>query len=107
MTIAGMSGGPVFGMWFSDDRRTFDYTVVGIQSGWDSKTLEIAAWPVDELAYQIALQTVGNLHPVELHSYLLAHGVTTSVEGTVDIYEDFHLDVDRNAVIAEIVSSQG
>lgn len=53
-TIAGTSGGPVFGFWISDDRSTFDYAAVGIQSGWDPASKQIAAWPLDELSAALA-----------------------------------------------------
>ena len=48
--IKGTSGGPVFGVWFSEDRKTFDYAAVGIQSGWLSSSKQIAASPLDDLA---------------------------------------------------------
>ncbi|MCU4120944.1 hypothetical protein [Variovorax sp. N23] len=48
--IAGMSGGPLFGLWISPDRKTFDYAVVAIQSAWDPKALQIAGWPLDGVA---------------------------------------------------------
>ena len=40
--IEGMSGGPVFAIKFNDD-ETFNYWVIAVQSGWDSKERVIAA----------------------------------------------------------------
>lgn len=48
--IAGMSGGPVFGVWPSADGMTFDYAVLGIQSVWDASVQQIAASPLDVLS---------------------------------------------------------
>lgn len=53
-SIVGMSGGPVFGLWFSDDKMQFDYGAIGIQSGWDKGSRQIAAWPLDRMAQAIA-----------------------------------------------------
>lgn len=50
-SVAGMSGGPVFGLWYSQDGAQFRYTVIGIQSGWDPGARQIAAWPI---GYMIA-----------------------------------------------------
>lgn len=52
--IVGMSGGPVFGLWFSADKAQFDYAAIGIQSGWDERSRQIAAWPLDRMAQAIA-----------------------------------------------------
>lgn len=53
-TIEGTSGGPLFGVWFSDDKSTFDYAAVGIQSGWDKPSKQIAAWPLGGLSKRLA-----------------------------------------------------
>lgn len=53
-TIAGTSGGPVFGFWLSPDRQRFDYAAVGVQSGWDPATKQIAAWPLGTLSARLA-----------------------------------------------------
>ena len=33
-SITGTSGGPVFGIWYSEDKKQFDYTVVAIDPAW-------------------------------------------------------------------------
>ena len=45
-SIAGTSGGPVFGLWYSQDGSKFQYTILGIQSGWDSGSRQLVAWPL-------------------------------------------------------------
>lgn len=53
-TIVGTSGGPLFGVWISNDGTTFDYAAVGIQSGWDEASKQIAAWPLGSLSARLA-----------------------------------------------------
>jgi hypothetical protein len=45
-SIEGTSGGPVFGLWYTADGTKFRYTILGIQSGWNRATGQIAAWPI-------------------------------------------------------------
>jgi hypothetical protein len=52
--IGGMSGGPVFGIWIFPESNAFDYAAIGIQSGWDKASKQIAAWPLDVLSHAIA-----------------------------------------------------
>lgn len=52
--IDGMSGGPMFAVWLSPDQSHFDYTIVGVQSGWDRRTQQVAAWPLDWFAQRLA-----------------------------------------------------
>jgi hypothetical protein len=49
-TINHMSGGPLFGVWISPDRAAFDYTAIGIQSGWHRPSKQITAWSMAHLA---------------------------------------------------------
>ena len=53
-SISGMSGGPVFGLWMDEANDSFDYTAIGIQSGWDASAKQIAATSLDALSRAIA-----------------------------------------------------
>ncbi|MEB0059255.1 hypothetical protein [Variovorax sp. LG9.2] len=53
-SVVGTSGGPVFGLWFSVDGKEFDYAAIGIQSSWDARSRQIAAWPLDGVSRALA-----------------------------------------------------
>ena len=57
-SITGTSGGPVFGIWYSEDKKQFDYTVVAIQSGWCERELQFAAWPIDDISAYLAREVM-------------------------------------------------
>jgi hypothetical protein len=61
--IDGISGGPVFGIWFNEDKSLFDYAAIGIQSGWDRHSGQFAAWQISDLSRGLAEHLAGETKP--------------------------------------------
>jgi hypothetical protein len=64
LSIEGTSGGPVFGIWLSDDKSQFEYCAIGIQSGWLASVKQVAACPLDGFAAELSWQLSPNLPQV-------------------------------------------